>query len=324
MIARAPAVVAALLMMTGAASAEEADAGAFDAVPFDRGSEASSPPASSGASSFEHDPFSGADLGDPEIPAAERAADFAPAGREALEGHRYEEAARLLRAAYLLSAEPSLLYPLAQALERMGEPVAAAERLERYLSQAELEPEQRVSVGQELEAMRRQFSRVTIDTEPGGALLSLGGERLGTTPLGRDLLLTNGEYLVEARLEGHADAMERLAVPGGAPVELLLRLEPLGEGRAPGARLDLLEISMWSAVALAGAFAIAAAVTGSLAAAAFDELVLLEERTGADGDGYRSLASSTYGLSGAAGAFTLTAAGLAIARALRADDDEER
>lgn len=353
MTPRASILVAATAAILAVSPARAEQAGAFEVVPFGPGAPASAAggpaapapaapapaaapaaaPAGEGSGEelgeeptpgvrsglLDHDPFTALDLGDPERPAEERAADFTAAGLEALSTHDHEAAARLLEAAYRLGGDPEVLYPLAQALSRAGEPAAAADRLERYMAEASLDARQRVAVGRELEALRRQFSRVTIETTPQGALLLLGGEPLGTTPLGRALTLMHGEYLVEARLEGYRDASRQFAVPGGPPVDLLLSLEPLaGPGRGGTTALD---VALWTSVALAGAFAVAAVATGGATAAAYADLG--EDPSSGALPGVQDLLYATFGLSGATAALALTATGLAIARAVGGHRDQD-
>lgn len=184
-----------------------------------------------------------------------RAAELAARGREAFEAHRLEEAAQLLEPAYRLGGDARVLYPLALALHDLGHHEAAEERLRRYLAEAELDGSQRYVVQLQLQGWRRQFSRVEIETVPDGADLLLGSQPVGTTPLPQPLVLPNGEYQLEVRLDGYRTLRRQLVVPGGEPVALRLELERLGPASISPRGLD---VALWTSVGLTGAFAIAA------------------------------------------------------------------
>lgn len=250
---------------------------------------------------------------------ASLAVELARRGREALDAHRNDEAARQLESSYRLVPDPGVLHPLAQALERLGRFAAAAERLARYLEdRRDLDAEQRYSLERELQSLRRRFAQVTVSTAPEGALVSVDGQSLGTTPLIRPLLLNHGHYLFEARLEGYRDEAQRVAVAGGEPLDVVFRLVPLGRERSRRS----LRAALWAMVGLTAASAVAFAAITAVAADRMDGLGL--DPSSDDVAAAETLANTSYGLAGATGALGITAIVLAVVDAVggRDDDDE--
>ena len=266
------------------------------------------------------DPFSvnpfGTDHGAGEVPPdqrADRAADLAQEGRMAFNEHRLEEAARLLEQSYQLVQEPTVLYPLALALHGLGHYEAAEERLRRYMADAELDGSQRYVLQLQLQGWRRQFSRVTIATEPEGATLLLGSQQVGTTPLPDPLVLPNGEYQLEARLDGYETIRQQLLVPGGTPVDLNLVMQLVGSSRRPRG----LAIGLWTTVGLSAATAIALVVVGALYGARRAELNENTDRTPDDVAAVNALRFGTIGLGATFGGLAVATAALGAVYGVR-------
>ena len=185
----------------------------------------------SGGEPFEHRAFD--DVVVPELEPDERAEFAADIRDEALSNFQngaMETAARQLEVAYLLLGDVSLLFPLATALAEMGIPIAAAERIERFLERggAAGDADRQAQAEALLVRLRDQFSSINVDSAPSGAAILLNGDSMGTAPLAAPLVLTRGAYELRAQLEGYQDRVERLVVEGGRELDLLLELDVVG------------------------------------------------------------------------------------------------
>lgn len=69
------------------------------------------------------------------------------------------------------------------------------------------------------------FALVTVNSEPAGALLSINGKTVGTTPLVTEL--SDDSHLFEVDLEGFRPRRRQVDVIAGQPVEVELVLQPL-------------------------------------------------------------------------------------------------
>ncbi|MDF1817201.1 MAG: PEGA domain-containing protein [Immundisolibacteraceae bacterium] len=69
------------------------------------------------------------------------------------------------------------------------------------------------------------FAQVTVDSEPAGALLSINGRTVGTTPLVTEI--SDDSHLFEVDLEGFRPLRRQVDVIAGQPVEVELVLQPL-------------------------------------------------------------------------------------------------
>jgi hypothetical protein len=268
---------------------------------------------------FDQDPFDDLVIPGYDTPEErdELAEELARRGQEALESHRDDEAARQLETSYRLVPQTSVLYPLARALEQIGRYAAASERLARYLDESpDLDDDQRYSLDREFQSLRRRFALVSMTTDPEGALLSIDGRPLGTSPLAQPLTLNHGHYLLEARLEGFRDAAQRIAVAGGDPLEIILELDPIRRDRSRG-----LEIALWITAGLAAASSIAWVTTSIVGARRAGEITL--DPTPEEVDRIESISNASYGLSGATGALGMTAIVLAVVRAIRDGHETE-
>ena len=281
-------------------------------------------------SPFSHEPFD--DLLVPDVEPEERvalASTLASEGQRSFESGDFDTAARQLEVSYRLTPSSDVLLTLGLALAELGHHMAAAERLERYLQGEAIEAEQRGRAEQALSQQRSHFAAVNVSTEPSGARISLDGRPQGTSPLPEPLLLVRGEYLVLAQLEGYSDETERLTVEGGAPVELLLRLQPVGGAtEPPPAESDGrgLTIGFWASLGITLASAAAMVTTVVFANLRGNEL---RDAYYPDSEMSRSASAwgvSSYALSGVTGAAGVVTLVLGLIRALggaEQDDDED-
>lgn len=262
-------------------------------------------------------PFEQAAFDDLVVPDAEPEEQHALALALAAEGEaslacgELETAARQLEVSYRLEPTTDVLLPLGTALVRLGRYLAAAERLERYLGEGvAVAAAARGRAEQALAEARRHFASVRVLTDPPGARLTLDGRALGASPLPAPLVLVRGEYLLRAQLDGYGDAVERLAVAGGAPQELLLSLEPL---RAPDRRGLVIGTWVSAGVAIASAAVLIPAIVMAVKLTTEyegTEYPSADQRRSAEG-----WTTASYVAAGVAGAATVTAVTLALVRA---------
>lgn len=126
-----------------------------------------------------------------QVRAAPRAEDLARArtldqqgARAYADGH-YNDAIRYFEESYRLGGPPFELWNIAKCHAKLDQPDQSAEMLERYLATLGLPPEDREEATQQLEALRRRPSTVTLASTPSGATVLLDGKPLdsgGRTP----------------------------------------------------------------------------------------------------------------------------------------------
>lgn len=276
-------------------------------------------PAAGGAP-FRVDPFDEllVPLDAPPEERAHLAAELVAGGEAALEAGEHLPAARQLEAAYRLTGDDRVLYPLARALASLGHVEAAEERLARHVAEAQgLTTEERAAAEAELAALRARFARVTFETDPIGASVYVDDELVGETPMSDPIVLTRGHFRVEARLEGFTAAARDLEVVGGEPMVVRLSLEAVEA--IPVVRRSVgLDAALWTVVALAAGCAAGTLVAGTLAWVRYDRLTTdLEYRSGSAGEAeYLEALYATYGLAGATAATAVAAVVIAIVRAM--------
>ncbi|MDB4933751.1 MAG: Thiol-disulfide isomerase [Labilithrix sp.] len=96
-------------------------------------------------------------------------------GAKAYADGRYNDAIRYFEEAHRLGGPPFELWNIAKCHVRLDQPEQAAEMLERYLATPTLPSEDREEATQQLEALRRRPSTVTIASVPTGAAVTLDG-----------------------------------------------------------------------------------------------------------------------------------------------------
>ena len=99
------------------------------------------------------------------------------------DGH-YNDAIRYFEEAHRLGGPPFELWNIAKCHVRLDQPEQAAELLERYLATPTLPAEDREEATQQLEALRRRPSTITIASVPTGAAVTIDGHPAegGKTP----------------------------------------------------------------------------------------------------------------------------------------------
>lgn len=104
-------------------------------------------------------------------------------GAKAYGEGRYEDAIRAFEEAYRLGGPAFELWNVAKCHLRLERPSLAAEMLERYLSLPNLPKGDREEASQQLEALRKRPSALTVSSARDGAEVLVDGKRAGRTPL---------------------------------------------------------------------------------------------------------------------------------------------
>ena len=105
-------------------------------------------------------------------------------GAKAYGEGRYNDAIRYFEEAYRLGGPAFELWNIAKCYLRLDQPEQAAASLERYLSKPNLPKEDREEATQQLEALKKRPSTLTVSSTPSGAAVSVDGKEVeGRTPL---------------------------------------------------------------------------------------------------------------------------------------------
>lgn len=97
-------------------------------------------------------------------------------GAKAYADGRYNDAIRYFEEAYRLGGPPFELWNIAKCHVRLDQPEQAAEMLERYLATPKLPAEDREEATQQLDALRKRPSALTIASVPAGAAVTVDGQ----------------------------------------------------------------------------------------------------------------------------------------------------
>ena len=173
-----------------------------------------------------------------------RAQSGSMAGAEALlaEGNRlfdkkdYPAALVKFQQAHQLHQDPSILVNLGLTLEKLDRLPEAAARFERFLGWADPRIHARLVKGirPKLEGLRKKLGRVTVQCAVTGAVVSVDGKPLGTTPLKHSLYLMPGSHEIAVSAAGHQPFKETLQARAGALHNVAAVLEPASpEKRSP-------------------------------------------------------------------------------------------
>jgi tetratricopeptide (TPR) repeat protein len=122
-----------------------------------------------------------------EDPSLQRAVVLFEESEVAYNEGRFDEAVALLRRAYALHEDPTLLFNLARALEGMGDLDEAIETYERYLAESP-DAEDRGAIEARLRTLRTQRDRLADEGEEGeGEAPIEGGEETAPSTPGRSV-----------------------------------------------------------------------------------------------------------------------------------------
>jgi hypothetical protein len=138
----------------------------------------------------------------------------------------YERALQAYDRSFELHPDARVLVAAAEVAVRLGRWVDAVLRYQRALAEDELplDDRSRARAQAALDEATLRVGLVTLHVEPEGAVVSLDGVELGTTPLGRALVLAAGDYALAIQADGHLPIEVRLVVEEGSESERAFEL----------------------------------------------------------------------------------------------------
>jgi len=148
-------------------------------------------------------------------------------GLEFVEQRAFEEALVEFARAYQLDSNFNVLFNLGQVYVALGRPVEAVDALRRYLTagEAEIAPQRKEEVTEELARLERRVARLTFVVEPAGARLSIDGRDAGTAPLPHEVRVRAGSHTVTVSKPGFTAAERSIVVSGGQQMTISLALD---------------------------------------------------------------------------------------------------
>lgn len=153
---------------------------------------------------------------------------FDALGRRSFDRGDYGAALESFLLAYTAASSPALAYNVAVCADLLGEERMAFTYFQRYLDDAQAQPDRRARAEAALARLRPRLRIVTVVSEPPGATVFLDTvERgaFGRTPT--DLALERGrESTLLLRAEGHLDARQRIGDELESGAVVTVRLEP--------------------------------------------------------------------------------------------------
>ena len=156
-------------------------------------------------------------------------------GAKAYGDGRYNDAIRYFEESLRLGGPPFELWNIAKCYVRLDQPEQAAEMLEKYLATASLPPDDRQEATEQLEALRRRTSPVTVASSPTGASVTLDGrippEGTGQTPT--SFTVPPGQHTITITAPKRAVYTQTFDARYGRAVILDVQLKEDGVGKAP-------------------------------------------------------------------------------------------
>jgi tetratricopeptide (TPR) repeat protein len=110
----------------------------------------------------------------------------------------------------------------------LGDALEAANELETLLSEegADLEPAMKEKADEALADLEKKLAVLTFDVDVEGAAISVDGEAVGTSPIGRRLFVSPGSHLVAIASEGGLAWTSEVKTPAGKETRLTVVLMP--------------------------------------------------------------------------------------------------
>lgn len=204
-------------------------------------------------------------------PTGNEARDLFRRGQRSYQQGDYESAIRDWRSAFELDPRPLILFNLSQAHERLGQPVEAAQALERYLEGSDPDDPHQSDARARLAALRERLGRtgIRIVGAPDGSAITVDDREWGVTPRPDPIPVEPGAHRVSLQNEGFEGFEASVFVPAGQVLEVEgameaspTRTHPSKSDRAEGRPSRLGPILL---MGIGGAAVVGGAITGVLA-----------------------------------------------------------
>jgi hypothetical protein len=139
----------------------------------------------------------------------------------------YKGALVELRRSYELNPKPDILYDVAFAHARLGQPVQAVATFDDVLKAADQLPPAKVEQARRARAEQAGYIgqllvRTNVDAE-----LTLDGAPAGRTPMSTPVAVARGTHWLWVRAEGQAPHVDKVEVVGGQTLEVPINLTPM-------------------------------------------------------------------------------------------------
>lgn len=166
-------------------------------------------------------------------PRAEASAHF-ERGTDLFNEGRYDAALAEFDRAYEIAPALPVLYNLGRVHAELGHPVEAARAYERYLSEGgdTLPAARRTEVEQALARQRDRIGHLRVEANVEGAIVSVDGNDVATTPLAEPIEVGSGTHSIGVRAPGYERVTRDVSIAG--TVEASLRVELRREIEARG------------------------------------------------------------------------------------------
>jgi hypothetical protein len=191
--------------------------------------------------------------------------------------------------AYRVAPNYKVLFQIGQTCEELQDFAGAVRAFKRYLDEggADIPRQRRSVVASELAQLDGHVARLDVESVEAGVDLIAEGDRrvvLGKTPLADAALLSSGTWEITARKEGFEPQVQQITVAGGDRKKLIVALKAKVEAPPPTVVIappppapapvvvppvpESSRTAAWVGVAVTGALAVGAGVTGGFALAA--------------------------------------------------------
>jgi hypothetical protein len=135
------------------------------------------------------------------------------------------EALGRFQSAYAAYPSPKLYFNIGQAQRDLGRQVEAMEAFEHFVAEAkDAPPAALAEARRSMVELRGKLGHVTISCATRGALVSIDGRRVGTTPLPGPLWLTPGIHQIGVGRHDLAPAVQRVDVVPGKEATITFQL----------------------------------------------------------------------------------------------------
>lgn len=166
-------------------------------------------------------------------PRADASAHF-ERGTDLFNEGRYDAALAEFERAYEIAPALPVLYNLARVHAELGHPVASAHAYERYLSEGgdTLPRARRTEAEQALARQRDRIGHLRVEANVEGAIVSVDGSDVATTPLATPIEVGSGTHAIGVRAPGYEGVTRDVSIAGTVEaslvVELRREIEPRG------------------------------------------------------------------------------------------------
>ena len=146
---------------------------------------------------------------------------------------RYDAALAEFERAYAIAPALPVLYNLGRVHAELGQPVASARAYQRYLDEGRdtLPAARRIEVERELARQRDRIGHLRVEANVDGAIVSVDGSDVATTPLTAPIDLGGGTHSIGVRAPGYEGVTREVAIAGTAESSLVVDLRREVEAR---------------------------------------------------------------------------------------------